>query len=140
MRLKPNKSFQPTAFGRGKTRTLGVLMAVQWDRGRVLTIVILGVLVAVEVANAVVLNSDLDDKLLAAVIWVSPLLVVALAVRSGGTRMLALICAWTAIAVGAWTQYLLHTTHELFTFAITMIAYWICGFIALFSFPRWSDP
>lgn len=111
-----------------------------------LTLSVLGVLVIVEtIATAVLFNSDLDDKVLTVLIRVSPILVIALAVRLGGTRVLALTCAWTTIAGGAWTHFflLIHTahaaTHGFFAFAITTVAYWVCGFLAIFSFPRWSD-
>lgn len=121
-------------------------MAVPFDRHRMLTLSVLGALVVVEtIATAVLFSSDLDDKALTVLIRVSPLLVVALAVRLGGTRTLAFTCAWITIAGGVWTHFflLIYTayaaTQGFFAFAVTTVAYWICGFLALFSFPRWSD-
>ena len=72
-----------------------------------------------------------------ALIVISPLLVIAAAVLKGSKRTLALSCAWITIAVGAFIQYGFHSSHEpskVLLLAISIVTYWLCGFVALFSF------
>jgi len=71
------------------------------------------------------------------IVYVSPLLLVALAVAVGKIKSAALFSAYFAISVGGYIEYgyyLLGGPSQILILVISLVAYWISGFIALFSF------
>jgi len=71
------------------------------------------------------------------VVYLSPLLLVALAVAVGKIKSAALFSAYLSISVGAYIEhgyYLSSDPSKIMILVISLAAYWISGFIALFSF------
>ncbi|MDT4290489.1 hypothetical protein RO575_13055 [Methylomonas sp. MO1] len=68
------------------------------------------------------------------VVYVSPLLLVALAVAVGKIKSAALFSAYFAITVGGYIEHRYYLHPGIMLLVISLVAYWISGFIALFSF------
>ena len=71
------------------------------------------------------------------IVYLSPLLLVALAVAVGKIKSAALFSAYLSISVGAYIEhgyYLSRDPSKIMILVISLAAYWISGFIALFSF------
>ncbi|MDX8128504.1 MULTISPECIES: hypothetical protein [Methylomonas] len=71
------------------------------------------------------------------IVYVSPLLLVALAVAVGKIKSAALFSAYFAISVGGYIEYGYYLSggpSQILILVISLVAYWISGFIALFSF------
>lgn len=82
-------------------------------------------------------NFQLLAGLMMAFISTAPLLVIIAAVRKGSRPLLAGLCAWVSIVVGSVMQYDFHTSHDpskILVLAVSIFTYWLCAFIALFSF------
>jgi len=81
------------------------------------------------------------QKLGFAIIYLAPLIPVALGVAFGRQRPIAVGAAIFSLAVGGWVEYVFYTTNDptgSFTFLISLAAFCISGFLACFSFVNWG--
>lgn len=70
------------------------------------------------------------------IIYVSPLLFVAFAVAVGSNKPVALFSAYFALLVGGYIEYAYYSSSDpskAIMLGISLIAYWISAFVALFS-------
>ena len=116
-------------------------MQVLTDRLRLLAAAALAALIAVGVHTAIDGNraaySPIKDALFTMLIYLSPLVIVILAALTGRKKAVALTSACLALVVGGVVEFGYYTSHDpskVMLLAINLVAYWICGIAALFSF------
>lgn len=71
-----------------------------------------------------------------------PLFFIILAIIRGNRRSIALASAWVSIVLGFAGQYLFFATHDpsrVLLLGIGIAGFWLCGFIALFSFSSFTS-
>jgi hypothetical protein len=77
------------------------------------------------------------EILLGIVVWLSPLVVVSVAVLIAPRKTIAFSAAFFSLLVGGVVEYLYYQSHDLsrvMFLAINLFAYWVAGFISFFSF------
>lgn len=108
---------------------------------RLFTVIALIILMAVGVHTAFDGNrsayAPIKYSLFTILIYLSPLMLVLVSVVKAHRNAVALSAAWVAIFVGGYIEYGYYASHDpskVMLLAVNLVAYWGCGFVAIFSF------
>jgi hypothetical protein len=110
------------------------------DLLRVYVLVALVLLIAVGINTAFLGErtspNPIGSGINAAIVLLSPLIVVILAVWVGSRKVVAYVVAFLAIGFGTYGELAFYGTHLIEALAINFFAYWIAGIVALFAFGK----
>ena len=115
-------------------------MKILTDYSRMIPLLAVIALMAVGINTAIDSNRTAydagDDAAFTMIIFLSPLVLVALAVAFGKRKKSALFAAYLSIIIGGFIEYAYYVTNDsskVMLLMINFLAYWLSGFISIYS-------